>query len=197
MALYSCVAALLSLPVSAAPVDDPAYQYMDNSYCGACHQVKRRGENIEVDAGVKNVGAGHPIPGGATLRNIILLITATDSQGRSLCHTGSNKELLPALAGKGKGDGNYAGRSGKMFARPFATKTGMVPAGGFNADHILFDTRIWPGDTDHSVYHFKASGAGAVTIKASLIYRWAYKPLVDKKGWKQTDIIMTSKALQK
>lgn len=160
-------------------------------------KAKRTGNIIEVDASVKNIGAGHPIPGGATLRNIILLVTATDSQGQALTHTGSNKERLPPLAGKGKGDRNYAGQAGKMFARPFVTKTGMVPAGGFNADHILFDTRIWPGDTDTSVYHFKTDQSESVNIKATLIYRWTFKPLADKKGWKLNDIVMTSKQLQK
>lgn len=32
---------------------------------------------------------------------------------------------------------------------------------------------------------------------ARLIYRWAFKPLVDKKVWQQTDILMTSKQLKK
>jgi len=158
---------------------------------------QRQGNTIIVDANVTNIGAGHPIPGGATLRNILLVIEVRDSQGHLLSHTGGKKERLPPLAGKGKAAGNYAGQAGKMFARPFATKTGMVPAGGFNADHILFDTRIWPGDTDHSVYHFKTEMSGPVSIKARLIYRWAFKPLVDKKGWQQTDILMTSKQLKK
>ncbi|HEB82139.1 MAG TPA: hypothetical protein ENJ11_04660 [Gammaproteobacteria bacterium] len=157
--------------------------------------AKHSGNTVTVEADVTNVGAGHTIPGGATLRNIILVVEATDSQGKPLTHTGGRKETLPPLSGKGGKPGDYAGHPGKMFARPFATKTGMVPAGGFNADHILFDTRIWPGDTDHSVYHFKTSDSGPVSIKATLLYRWTYKPLADKKGWKQTDIIMTRKQL--
>jgi len=158
--------------------------------------ARHDGDTLIVDADVTNVGAGHPIPGGATLRNMLLVIEARDSQGHLLTHGGDKKEQLPPLAGKGKGAGNYAGQAGKMFARPFATRTGMVPAGGFNADHILFDTRIWPGDTDHSVYHFNTDKSGPVDIKAKLIYRWTYKPLADKKGWQQTDIVMASQQLK-
>ena len=82
-----------------------------------------------------------------------------------------------------------------MFARPFVTRTGQVPAGGFNADHELFDTRIPPRQTDRSRYHFALPGDGAVRVKARLIYRWAYKPLADRKGWKMPDLPMTEKEI--
>ena len=83
-----------------------------------------------------------------------------------------------------------------MFARPFVTKTGMLPAGGFNADHELFNTRIPPGETDHSTFHFTLPESGAVRVSARLIYRWTYKPMADRKGWELDDIEMERQSVQ-
>lgn len=150
----------------------------------------RKGDELVVDVAVTNSGAGHTLPGGATLRNIILLVEASDGAGHPLRHIGGKQERLPPLAGTGKTERDFAGRPGRMFARPFVTKTGMVPAGGFNADHELFNTRIPPRATDHSSYHFALPDAGPVSVKARLIYRWTFKPMADKKGWKLDDIEM-------
>ena len=83
-----------------------------------------------------------------------------------------------------------------MFARPFVTKSGKVPTGGFNADHILFDTRIDPGQTAHRSFHFKRPTSRHAEVRVRLIYRWAFKPLVDKKGWKMDDIVIADQQLK-
>jgi len=80
---------------------------------------------------------------------------AVDNAGKPLVHAGGKRELLPPLAGMGKSPRDFGGHVGAMFARPFVTKSGKAPAGGFNADHALFDTRIYPGQTAHRVFHFK------------------------------------------
>ena len=153
-------------------------------------QAHKEGDELVVDAAVTNSGAGHTLPGGATLRNIVLVIEARDAAGKPLEHTGGRQERLPPLAGVGDTPRDFAGHPGQMFARPFVTRTGQVPAGGFNADHELFDTRIPPRQTDRSRYHFALPGDGAVRVKARLIYRWTYKPMADKKGWALEDIPM-------
>lgn len=150
----------------------------------------KEGGELVVDAAVTNSGAGHTLPGGATLRNIILVVEARDRTGHLLKHLGGRQEKLPPLAGVGDTPRDLSGRPGKMFARPFVTKTGMVPAGGFNADHELFNTRIPPRETDHSRFHFSLPENGAVTVDARLIYRWTFKPMADKKGWALDDIEM-------
>lgn len=155
--------------------------------------VYKKSGVLVVDADVTNSGAGHALPGGATLRNIILLIEVQDGSGQRLKHLGGKQERLPSLAGVGKTERDYAGRPGKMYARPFVTKTGQVPAGGFNADHELFNTRILAGETDHSSFHFDLPEIGPVTVKARLIYRWTFKPMADAKGWKLEDIEMLQK----
>lgn len=147
-------------------------------------------DQLVVDVWVTNSGAGHKLPGGATLRNIVLLLDARDSNGHPLEPVGNKTEELPPLAGKGNDPRDLAGKPGRMFARPFVTKTGAVPAGGFNADHILFDTRIPPRETDHSTYHFALPQDGQAAVDAKLIYRWTYRPMAVRKGWPLEDILM-------
>ncbi|RMH14798.1 MAG: hypothetical protein D6698_12205 [Gammaproteobacteria bacterium] len=148
---------------------------------------------VKVD--VTNSGAGHTFPGAATLRNVLLVVDALDDNGKPLAHVGSKKELLPPLAGMGKTPRDFGGHVGAMFARPFATKTGKTPTGGFNADHVLFDTRIYPRQTAHREFHFAKSASSHGRVRVRLIYRWAFKPLVDKKGWKMDDIVIFDRKL--
>jgi len=152
--------------------------------------MKQTDSGLVVNVDVTNSGAGHTFPGAATLRNVILVVDAVDGAGKPLAHTGGKKELLPPLAGMGKSPRDFGGHAGAMFARPFATKSGKAPTGGFNADHMLFDTRIRPAETAHRVFHFRKPVSGHAVVRARLIYRWAFKPLVDKKGWKMDDIII-------
>ena len=156
---------------------------------------KKAGELV-VNAAVTNSGAGHTLPGGATLRNIMLVIDVQDKSGHHLKHVGPGQELLPPLAGVGKTARDFAGKPGKMFARPFVTKDGKVPAGGFNADHELFNTRIPPRETDHSSFHFALPKDGPVVVNARLIYRWTFKPMADKKGWALDDVEMLNKSIK-
>ena len=152
------------------------------------------GLTVHVD--VTNSGTGHTFPGAATLRNVIVVIDAMDANGKPLKHIGGKKELLPPLAGIGKSARDFGGDVGAMFARPFATKKGKAPTGGFNADHILFDTRIRPQETAHRVFHFSKPDSGHAVARVRLIYRWAFKPLVDKKGWKMDDIVIADQKLE-
>jgi len=158
--------------------------------------VSREGDALMVNVDVTNSGAGHTFPGAATLRNVLLVVDAVDDAGKPLAHTGSKKELLPPLAGMGTSLRDFGGHVGSMFARPFATKTGKAPTGGFNADHALFDTRIYPGKTAHRVFHFAKPASGHAKVRVRLIYRWAFKPLVDRKGWKMDDIVIADRRLK-
>ena len=159
-------------------------------------KVRKAGDALRVDVDVTNSGAGHTFPGAATLRNVLLLVDAVDASGKPLPHIGDKKELLSPLAGVGHSPGDFGGHVGAMFARPFVSRSGKGPTGGFNADHILFDTRIYPGQTAHRSFHFSSpSSSGPARVRVRLIYRWAFKPLVDKKGWKMDDIVITDKTL--
>jgi len=157
--------------------------------------IKQTGDALLVKVGVTNSGTGHTFPGAAMLRNVLLIVDAVDDTGKPLAHIGGKKELLPPLAGMGQSPCDFSGHVGAMFTRPFVTKSGKAPTGGFNADHILFDTRIYPGQTAKRAFHFKRPASGHARVRVRLIYRWAFKPLVDKKGWKMDNIVIADKRL--
>ncbi len=124
-----------------------------------------------------------------------VVVNAVDDTGKPLAHIGGKKELLRPLVGMGQSPRYFSGHAGAMLARPFVTKSGKAPAGGFNDDHALFDTRIYPGQTAKRAFHLKRPASGHARVRVRLIYRRAFKPLVDKKGWKMDDIVIADKRL--
>jgi hypothetical protein len=54
------------------------------------------------------------------------------------------------------------------------------------------DTRLGAFESDTGEFLFSASGSGDVRIEAVLLYRRAYKKLMDLKGWNDPDIVMES-----
>jgi len=157
---------------------------------------------IEIKVTVKNTGAGHFFPTGHPIRNLILLMKAKDERGNSLYYLG--KEKVPDYGGE------YSGRPGKGFAMIlgevfhslcFNTSVKANTARiGQNLDvvvdekkmyaqpfwrhsYIESDNRIAPFASDISKYLFQIPNSKHVDIKAILIYRKAFKPLANWKGW--------------
>ncbi len=147
---------------------------------------------------VENIGAGHRVPGSGPIRNVILKIDVTDENGNPLTYTGKQKGLLSPLAGAGdpisgkKDKYDWAGLPGKMYAKAYKSKpdpkTGkfLVGVGGFLADGIAFDTTLKPKEPDHAQFEFllPETKGHKIQIHAQLVYRDAFKPVSDKKGWK-------------
>ena len=158
---------------------------------------------------VENVGAGHKVPGSGPIRNVILKIDVTDKDGHPLKYAGDKRGLLPPLAGFGnpkthqRDDNDWAGLPGKMYAKVYRSKPipkmgnkPMVGVGGFAADAVVFDTALKPKEPDQARFTFEApEGKGPYTIKARLVYRDAFKPLSDRKGWKLQQREMVSQEL--
>ena len=57
------------------------------------------------------------------------------------------------------------------------------------------DTRIKALESDAGEFLFAAPDSGEVRVEAILLYRRAYKKLMDLKGWKESDIVMESAAV--
>ncbi len=172
--------------------------------------LKGRVENgkLIVNTVVENVGAAHTVPASAPIRNVILKIDALDERGSPLPWAGGKKGLLPPLAGFGnpktkqRGPGDWAGMPGKMYAKAYRSKVvpklgrPLVGVGGFAAEREVFNTLLHYRKPDHAQFVFGIPrGVKTVRVKARLIYRWAYKPLADKKGWKMPDLPMTEASL--
>jgi hypothetical protein len=151
---------------------------------------------LAVEVNVVNVGAGHALPTGQPIRNMILVVSCADERGEPLRFLAGEK--VPYW-----GD-DLAGQPGKGFAKILmalneytkadllvATTNGLAefPAPFWNRNRILSDNRIPPKGSDSSTYLFQTpKEVGRITVKAQLIYRRAFKALADVKGWDFRDI---------
>ncbi|OGI48052.1 MAG: hypothetical protein A2151_05340 [Candidatus Muproteobacteria bacterium RBG_16_65_34] len=162
----------------------------------------RRGAAIEATVKLVNEKAGHHVPTGVPMRNLILLVAARDAAGHELNYL--DKAVVPPWGGVGaRGQGNYAGLPGKGFAKILADAAVSYPK--FNPDRraptphwrqarIESDNRIPAKGSDVSRYRFEAKpGGGCVTVSGRLIYRRAFKPWTDAKGWQLADTEMAAK----
>lgn len=137
---------------------------------------------------IVNDKAGHDVPTVSPLRNILLVVAAKDDQGNALALR--NGSTLPEWAG------DYAGRPGKGFAKILEELwTEVSPSAAYwRQTRILSDNRIPAFGADTSHYIFAAPTSGKSTIEVNLIYRRAFYPLMQQKGWQVPDILMSSTA---
>ncbi len=150
---------------------------------------------ITVD--ITNDQTGHHVPTDSPLRHLILRVDARDAQGQAL--TLLQGETLPDWCGVGDPvDGYYAGLPGKAFAKVLQELwTEVYPSGAYwNQTRILSDNRIAAFATDRSAYAFTAPAEGSVTVEVVLLFRRAFKQLMDWKQWHALDILMERSVLE-
>lgn len=142
---------------------------------------------VRVD--VTNSGAGHSVPTGVTIRNLILVVTPTTSDGTVLAQVDGNSgggPRVPDWGGAGTADpNNFAGKPGKGFARVLVDEN-LIENVLFTEAVNEFDTRIAAGATDTSTYRFalpKDWQKRDVRVATELWYRRAFKPLADQRKW--------------
>ena len=154
--------------------------------------ASRLGDRILVDVTVTNENAGHDIPTDSPLRSIMLVVSATGSDGKPLDYLGS--DVLPDWAGQGKGPADYAGRPGKAYAKVLEELwTEVSPTAAYwRQTKVKHDSRIPARASDVTRYEFRAPASGNVIVDASLIFRRAFIELARQKGWDITDIVMNS-----
>jgi nitrate/TMAO reductase-like tetraheme cytochrome c subunit len=161
---------------------------------------------LQVEVTIENTGAGHHIPTGQPIRNLILLVTAKDAAGNNLELL--QGERVPSWGGLGAAANDYAGLPGKGFAKILQTLNeyqkfsfvsdlrkveGDFPAPFWRRNRILSDNRIPAKGKDQSVYVFRLPPDWSATqVNAKLIYRRAFKALSDVKGWNLPDMVIAS-----
>ena len=146
---------------------------------------------------ISNRGAGHSIPTDGWMRNLILLVEATDAAGNSLAYLGP--QSVPQWGGVGPVEqGNYAGLPGKGFARLLEDWEGEAPAPPWrNGIRVRSDNRIGAGATDRSDYFFALPASdGPVRVTARLIHRRIFKAWADAKGFDPVDTTMAEASAQ-
>jgi len=179
------------------------------------------GDAVVVQVDITNDKTGHHVPTDSPLRHLILLVQATDGQGQALPLL--DGPTVPEWGGVGDpsqgpalsiAEGYYAGLPGKGFAKILEELwTEVSPTGAYwNPTRVLSDNRLAAFATDTSVYTFAAvrlspsatlrAGAhdeapteGEVTVEVTLLFRRAFKELMDQKGWDVPDIVMEQEVI--
>ncbi len=156
-------------------------EFLDNAVTLTLDAEYTDGEVI-VDVNILNDQTGHHVPTGVTIRNMILLVEATDENGNPLTHAG--EEVIHDLGGIGDpSEGYYAGLPGKLYAKINQDATGASPTFFTDATSIQFDNRIAANASDSTQYTFTTDQTGEIQINAKLIYRRSWRFLVDAKQW--------------
>lgn len=154
------------------------------------------GQSVKVTVHIANDNTGHHVPTDSPLRHLILLVDARNEAGERLEQT--EGETLPDWCGVGdEEDGCYANFPGKAFAKILEDKwTGESPTAAYwNHTRLVLDNRIAAGAADTSTYGFFNPSYGDITVRVKLIYRRAYKDLMEIKGWDVPDVIMADRML--
>ncbi len=161
-------------------------EYLDNAVTMKMN-TSIVGSSLRVQVRITNDQAGHHVPTGVTIRNMILLVEAWEvANGKRLLYQGQQK--IHKLGGVGDPlKGYFSGLPGKLFAKVNKDANGNGPTFFTDATGIQFDTRIPALATDSTNYDFKMpAGVGTVRVRARLIYRRSFSFLTDAKKWKKT-----------
>lgn len=146
---------------------------------------------LTITVAITNDKTGHHVPTDSPLRHMILLVRAIARDGTPLSLV--DGETLPDWCGDGDPiDGHYAGLPGKAFAKILEeTWTGVSPTGAYwNPTRVVSDNRIAALETDTSQYQFALSEGSYINVRVELLFRRAFKDLMDQKKWNTPDILM-------
>jgi hypothetical protein len=149
------------------------------------------GGELMVSVAITNDKTGHHIPTDSPLRHLILVVQAVDESGAFIPLV--DGPILPAWCGEGDpADGYYAGLPGVAYAKILEELwTGVTPTGAYwNPTRVVSDNRIAALETAVSTYGFTMPGTGGVDLQVRLLFRRAFKPLMDQKPWNVPDILM-------
>ena len=167
-------------------------QYLENAINMGLNVVDN-GSSLAVQVDLTNFGAGHKVPTGVSPRNMVLIVEAWDNAtGTFLAHDGS--QTVDQYGGIAtfpweRYFGEYQGTAGKMYAKVALDENGLKAPIFTEAESLLYDTRIAPLATDTTNYTFTVPGGTSdLRVRARLIYRRAFKDIVDAKGWSKTGL---------
>jgi hypothetical protein len=149
-------------------------------------RVERGPESAAVEVELFNDRTGHHVPTDSPLRHLILRVRLTGEGG----------EELPLLEGPVLPEwaGGYAGRPGKVYAKVLEELwTEVSPSGAYwNQTRVVSDNRLPAFGRARSRYRFRAGPGQELSLRVKLLYRRAFRELMDRKGWRTGDILMES-----
>lgn len=160
--------------------------YLENAV-NMTMQVTANATQINVAVNINNNLTGHHVPTGVTVRNMILLIEAWEDGNNPLTDglNHSSTQTIHDLGGIGDPAlGYYAGLAGKFYAKVNHDASGNGPTFFTDATGLQFDNRIPANQSDTTNYTFELPNYQAnIKVRARLIYRKAFRFLVDAKSW--------------
>ena len=158
-------------------------------------EVEQVNGRVVVRSTVDNFGAGHDFPTGISIRNALLVITATVN-GQPLTQVAGPQ--VPAWADDdvaGQQPGDYAGAAGTGFGKILEGRINGVgptvwPVLFIDAENVRELHKVPAGGTSTTAVEFAlpngvAPGAN-LHVEARLLYRRAFRALAVTKGWTQT-----------
>ncbi len=154
------------------------------------------GDRLIAEVKITNDKTGHHVPSDSPLRELILLVEARDEQGQAL--TLQEGPTVPEWGGVGDPErGYYAGLPGKGFAKILQELwTDISPTGAYwNPTRVVGDNRLAAFASDTSTYTFAAPPKGKAQVQVRLLFRRAFKTLMDQKGWNVPDIVMAKQSV--
>jgi len=147
------------------------------------------GDTLIVNVRITNKKAGHKLPTGVSIRNMLLVLDI-QNEGSSIVQISG--DTLPHFAGIGSAeDRNFSGFPGRAYA--LVTNDSIKkqwPTGNWATTNIKYDSRIPANETDISSYKFKINTSKSISINTELLYRAVYKHWADAKGWDTREYIM-------
>jgi hypothetical protein len=152
---------------------------------------------LVVNVSLTNDQTGHHVPSDSPLRHMILMVSATTTNGTALKQL--DGPILPEWCGKGDPAlQNYAGLPGKAYAKILEELwTEISPSGAYwNPTRVLSDNRLAAFATDATQFRFAIPEQADVKVEIKLLFRRAFKALMDQKRMKVPDIIMAEKAFK-
>ena len=155
-----------------------------------------QGQRLIVTVSISNDKTGHHVPTDSPLRQMLLLVEARDAEGRAL--TLLQGPTIPEWGGVGDpARGYYAGLPGQGYAKILSELwTEVSPTGAYwNPTTLVSDNRLAAFAADTSSYTFAAPLEGKGTIQIRLLFRRAFKALMDQKGWEVPDILMAQQMI--
>lgn len=143
---------------------------------------------LDVDVTLTNDGAGHAVPTGVVIRNVILLVEAFAPGNTRL--TQLSGDQVDVIGGVGDPlQGNFAGLPGVSFYKNMVDQGGAEGIFYTDAVAIASDNRIMPGQSYQGQFTFQIPpglSSSDIDVNVRVIYRRSFRYLTIQKGWTTT-----------
>ena len=144
-----------------------------NSALKATLNAARSGDDVKVTVDVSNAAAGHSLPTGSPLRQLVLEVRADGYGGEHL-------------------------REERVYRRKVAdqqgTEIGQEDLAFMKAAKVLSDTRLGPGEKRSEVFNFKIPGNSQVQVTAKFSY--FYSPMARTESQKRITFLTLNRLVR-